>query len=423
MGRINEWVHKTFLKDYIQVVSFWLMCILAVGAVVLSILSATGILPWALVRNVNIAILLVLITDIGLMVYTILEQVDRKLLPQDRDYKKEKSIKSFFLKIDGNLKVEVFLGLDNSKKIFTELISFLNSVQCNNRKCICKENFSIYVNYDMIENIPNGNHTFFLTYNLPKNNLIITKSESNSIQDIYYIKNNTPFFEYVKLKRLDNILISIIDNFFNHIQTIKISDSFSANSMRYLFSSKCLVLDKLINDKFIQLESKEVFFTHMTDILNFYTGNLYAIDFIPPHCWLEDINTKNYGLAHKNIQGTKQRIHVIDIETIKNASPTNKKKMKQNYEKYITFMTTECLVELYFLELSDFDTTKHEKRGRLILDNKCVFIALNPEEGAPLGEVNFNIDTINQYKAKFDNYFPKIKTTENIINKLNSLTN
>ena len=65
-------------------------------------------------------------------------------------------------------------------------------------------------------------------------------------------------------------------------------------------------------------------------------------------------------------------------------------------------MKNECCVELFFLDHNKFDTQKYEKRGSLILENECVFVAINPSNGAPKGEIDFNPSTIKTYKDRFN---------------------
>jgi hypothetical protein len=146
----------------------------------------------------------------------------------------------------------------------------------------------------------------------------------------------------------------------------------------------------------------------MADILKHFNSNLYAIDFIPPRFWLNDPYTKSYGVAHKGvIADKKQRIHIIDIKEIKHSLKEKRNKIINDYMNYISFMTNDCDIDLYFLDKVKFDVSKHEPRGSLVLDCKCVFVAINPSIGAPFGEIDFNPSIIKQYKERFEFYLSK----------------
>ena len=360
---------------------------------------------WLKNNNVYVMVCYILATSIGIMVYSIYEYVCR-IKPFGNAYRPVKELGKLLSRLDDDLCVDVYFGL-NDAFLLNQLIVFLE------QHTSIASKYKVYIEYRLIDSIINEN--YFLDYhfnlccNLPK--LILVHAKQNDSNDticneaqLFFVRCSAENeFEYIAVDSDDEIMLTLTDNFLYQVKSIHLSDSFISKSMRYIFDTKCSTLDNLISNKCLEIYSRDTFFKYMTEILTDFTSNIYAIDFILPHFWLEHNYTQNYGLAHKSvIASVKQRIHIIDLEHIKALSELEKKKIVNDYSKYITFMRDECDVELFFLELSKFDCIKYEKRGSLILDDKCVFVAINPSDGAPMGTIDFNHQQITRYKRRFD---------------------
>lgn len=343
----------------------------------------------------------VLATTVGIMVFSIFEHV-YKIKPLENKYIPVKELGKLLSRLDDNLSVDVYFGLEDVS-LLNQLIKFLDSHTTISNK------YQIFIRSCMVTSITDekifSNYNVFLSCNLPKIILINAKqlNSTNSKQSFVIRSSISGDFEYIEIDSEDEITLTLMDNFFAHVKSIRLSDLFMSKTMNYIFETNCSTLSNLADKKCLEINSRDAFFKYMTDILKNCTSNIYAIDFIEPKYWLEHIYTREYGLAHKNVNSkTKQRIHIIDLDKIKKLSDKEKKELVNIYSDYISFMKNECGVDLFFLNLDNFDSERYEKRGSLILENECVFVAINPSVGAPKGEIDFNLATINRYIDRFN---------------------
>lgn len=366
-------------------------------------------------NNIYVAICYVLATTIGLMVYSIFEYI-HNVKPLDKSYRPVKELGKLLNRLDDDLTVNVYFGLDDID-LLDQLIFFLNT-----HTTISKQ-YHIYMRSCLIKQIRDENYfnefNFYLSCNLPELILIHTNPQNNDSAKSYFIRcseNNA--LEYIAIDSENDIIHTLSKNLFTHINSIYLSDPFISKAMPYIFDTNCSSLNNLISNKCLVVRGRDAFFKYMTDILKNFNSNVYAIDFILPRFWLEHNYTKEYGLAHKNIMGIKQRIHIIDIERIKTLNRQDKANEIEVYKNYAEFMKKDCNVQLYFLELSEFDSIKYEKRGSLILSKECVFVAINPSDGAPLGEIDFNVEKIESYMNRFDDCMKKAQAADDYIKNI-----
>ena len=376
---------------------------------------------WLKDNNIYVMLCYLLATLIGAMVFSIFEHVCR-LKPIENSYQPIKELGKLLSRLNDDLCVDVYFGLDDTA-LLNQLIEFLN------RHISISSKYQIFIQSSMIGSIGNENYFSSYHFNLSCNipNVILIHAKHNSYDNVaqsFFIRHSANGeFEYIAMDSEDEIMHTLTDIFFDHVKSIHLSDSFVSKAMRYIFDINCSTHNDLIDNKCLAIYGRDVFFKYMTDILENCTSNIYAIDFIRPEYWIDYNQTREYGLAHKDIKATeKQRIHIIDLESIKNLSDADKSKEIIIYNQYATFMRNDCGVQLFFLELSRFDSIKYEKRGCLILDNECVFVAINPGDGAPMGEIDFNVQKINKYKDRFDDCLksahPADEFLQNILSKV-----
>lgn len=372
---------------------------------------------WFTENNIYIMVCYTLATSIGLMVFSIFERVN-KIEPSGNHYKPLKEVGKLLNRLDDNICVDIYFGLDD-QLLFNQLIDFLN-LHTN-----ISDKYHIYIKSHVISKINNENlfksYNFNLSYDLPEIILIHAKhaNPEDELQSYFirYSQNNE--FEYLSLDSKNEILLTLTKNFFNNVKSIYLSDSFISKAMKYIFETNSLELENLINNKCLEIRSRETFFKYMIELLKGFNSNIYAIDFILPKYWLNYNYNREYGLAHKGVTAKiKQRIHIVDLNRIKAMDPNKKIKEIESYVNYTNFMRNECGVQLFFLELDKFDSMKYEKRGSLVLENECVFVAINPSDGAPLGEIDFNDDKIKLYKERFNDCLKSAQEAEKFINEI-----
>lgn len=154
----------------------------------------------------------------------------------------------------------------------------------------------------------------------------------------------------------------------------------------------------LINEKRIMLVAPE-FFRLLVVLVEKGSKSLQAVDFIAPRVWAKSNLINRYGKAHGRASGKKQRVHVFEKNKLGTGDYTI-----NNYVAYKEMMA-ECDVDLRFFDKSEFDLTRHEPRGSMIIDGEIIGIAINPVDGAPFGEINFSADSISVYTDRFDELF------------------
>jgi hypothetical protein len=196
----------------------------------------------------------------------------------------------------------------------------------------------------------------------------------------------------------------IFDNLFKRIteeNKISLNDKLKTKALYFLIDKSKKANKELIKEQNISLSNREEFLQIATILVENAEKSLYAIDFIGPQYWTNKKDSAyKFGDAHKiKISGSKKRIHIYNFDTFDKKHPDlNSLNL---YIEYINFME-ERKVELQFLPEKDFDKEKYEKRGSLIIDNKSVIIAINPEDGARFGEVSFKEKDLISYKSRFD---------------------
>lgn len=397
----------------------------AINAVILltntTISAIAAVIPpidtWFEENNIYTMLCYALATSIGLMVFSIFECVTN-IKPPENSYKQLKELGKLLSQLDDERHVDIYFGLKDVN-LLNQLIDFLTQHTSISSK------YQIYVESCMIANINDENcfslYNFNICYNLPK--IILINANQNNFNEqsqLFFIRcTEDNEFEYISLNPDDEIMFTLTNNFLSQVKSIHISDLFISQAMKYIFDANCLAINNLIDNKCLEIYGRDAFFKYMTDLLKSFTSSVYAVDFIPPKFWIDDKYTREYGLAHKSLTSiVKQRIHIIDLERINLLNKSSKLKEIENYKKYASFMKNDCGVQLFFLELSKFDSIKYEKRGSLILDSECVFVAINPSDGAPIGEIDFNTQKINYYKERFDECIKAARPADDFINEI-----
>ncbi|MEW8285688.1 MAG: hypothetical protein AB2697_06865 [Candidatus Thiodiazotropha endolucinida] len=150
--------------------------------------------------------------------------------------------------------------------------------------------------------------------------------------------------------------------------------------------------DSLLRQRKVSLRSRVDFFELATELVKVSRHSLQAVDFFKPNHWLNDISARKYGEAHGVEAGTKERVHVYNLDEAK--------RLANEYDEFVRLMDSKG-VTLYFLNENLFDTNLYEKRGSLIIDENCVIVAINPSQGASFGEVDFNPLMVEDYGKRF----------------------
>lgn len=411
---MKNWIKKIYDKCANQEIQIINSSILLLGATIAGVAS---IIPpfdtWLKSNNIYQMVSYFYIASIGLTVHSIFNRVG-KIKPDDHVFHSVKSMDKILSRLDDDLAVDIYFGLDN-EIILKQLLKFLKEHDYISFK------YRIFIKTCLINSINEESDlsliNFNLSCNLPEMILINSKQNNlNSITNSYFIRCSTNNdIEFLSLNSDDEIMKTLTENIFENVKSIHLSNLFISKTMRYIFESNSSSLANLIENQYLEIYGRDTFFKYMIDIMQNSTSNIFAIDFIPPKFWLEHNYTHEYGLAHKSI-GTdiKQRIHIIDLERISSLKKTEKDNEINLYKLYAAFMK-ECGVQLFFLDVKFFDTAKYEKRGSLVVENECVFVAINPSDGAPLGEIDFNIEKVLKYKQRFDDCLGHARLSDEFI--------
>lgn len=407
---------EKFVNQKIQIINF---AILILGTIISGIASIVPPFDTFLKdNNVYQMVCFFLIASIGLTVYSIFDRLS-KIKPDNHLFHSVKSIDKILSRIDDDLIVDIYFGIDN-ELLLQQLLKFLK------RHNDISSKYKIFIKTCLINSVNEESDLSLLNFNLSCNlpEMILIHSKHNNLDHItksYFIRFSTNNdIEYLTLDSDDEIMQTLTENIFENVKSIHLSNLFISKTMRYIFESNSSSIANLIEKQYLEIYGRDTFFKYMIDIIQNSTSDIYAIDFIPPKFWIEHNYTHEYGLAHKSIDAIKKRIHIIDLDKINSLKKTEKDNEIKLYKEYAKFMK-ECQVQLYFLDVKYFDTAKYEKRGSLVVENECVFVAINPSDGAPLGEIDFNKEKVIKYKQRFDDCLGQARLSDDFID--NTLIN
>lgn len=310
--------------------------------------------------------------------------------------------------------IHIFFGF-NDFKLFNELIQILNQYKFNNVNLYATppviDKLSInafeYYNIYLIDGLDFSIALFSMKgKEINKCLFVTTKDDTCSI-------NN----EYCCLQiKDDRELISPYEHiYFKYFteNSLKADSDFMVKAISYILFSHKKSISSIYKNRYFKITTRNTFYNYIIDIMNNAKKSLIAVDFIQPRFWIEDDLTNKYAYAHSKTGAIKKRIHIyntndflVDIYT--------KEEVKDYYLKYIELMQINE-VELYFLNETNINKHLYEMRGSLAIDNECVFIAINPQDGISFGEFDFNEDIVNYYLDRFNDFYKKSLTTEEFI--------
>ena len=389
----------------------WINAVVLLSCTALS--AVTTVIPpikaWCLANNVYMMVCYVLATSVGLMVFSIFERIRKieKEIQSDSliEYISFESVKQQLSSFVNANKIYIYIGIrDNA--FFKDLFEYLSTNKILSQKAHVHVVPFIIPDYDekKFESL-----NVYLTQSFGETIMFLADGHENKNSIVVLQRKNGSdnSFEGITTKK-DSIFTDMYKNiYFNNFDTNRLQ----IKSMFILQSLECILkhynnrIDNIFSKKTVRLDSREQFYKQMCEILKNCSESLYAIDFMPPSFWINNYLTRQYGLAHKDVKGSiKKRIHIVDLDNIKKLNAEEKQRHIQDYQKYIVLMA-ECKVELYFLDYKNYDRQTYKVRGCIVLDEKCVFVAINPMEGIEYGNIDFNIEKINHYLGIFHNYY------------------
>lgn len=265
-------------------------------------------------------------------------------------------------------------------------------------------NFHCFLGVDFIEECGSSLEDYICKYALPLRALryrggmtkIVYRNESQRIEAVdFYIGNGNFFrveidpnsnasFESFSVPALDNTNVD------DQLQFVLVR-----NTLKY-FSKQS---DSLFTGRAITLYDRDALFDAGSEIASLSQSTLHAIDFIPPEEWIETPIFSQYANAHKRARGKAVRIHIIDgIDKVLND--------RKLYEDYAAFMK-KYNITLKMMLRDDYLKLGFEPRGSLIIDDSVGVIAVNPELGAPQGEVAIDRTYLDPYIDRFAKLEPR----------------
>lgn len=286
---------------------------------------------------------------------------------------------------------------ENDKNVIASLVKLLEKTSYNNK--------NLYLDYRMAEKDGFFNNDFFKNCNiflakgLAPGIIVETLDNDGKICETAFIRFVNGFFDCVYISD-GNIIAQLIESYIEQSKriAIKLKTRFSYETLSYFIGFNDIENSELSSDKIgFKISTRTNFFTNMCEVIKQSEQSVHCIDFIPIETWFDDAQTNEYGKAHSHIKHSNvERIHIFDYVAYSELNETKKAAAICKIKEYCDFMSSNN-IKLYFASQQDFLNRNYEMRGSAIIDDQCVFMAINPEKGATYGEISFKEDVVKEY--------------------------
>ena len=304
------------------------------------------------------------------------------------------SVISYFDNKDGRNNIYIY---ENNKDIAIALVKLLKKSSYRDK--------NLYLDYrmadsdDFIENDFFKDCNVFLAKGLVPGIIVETLDNSGKVCETAFIRYVNGIFESIYISD-DNIISQLIESYIEQSKkiSIKLKTKFSYETLSYFIEFNDIENSELSSNKIgFKISTRSNFFTNMSEVIKKSEQSVRCIDFIPIGTWFEDTQTNEYGKAHLQIKHDNvERIHIFDTDEYDSLDRTAKANTICLLKRYCDFMA-DNRINLYFVSQKEFLNRNYEMRGSAIVDDQCVFMAINPEKGTTYGEISFKEDVVKDY--------------------------